>query len=205
MTKTLLIALLAAAAFAGCTQPSGNAPASSSQAAAPAAEATPAAIATKAKGFTAGSLMSARTTYVFFDAQCPHCATLWEAAKPLQSQMKFVWIPVGVLNKASIAQGATILGAKDPVATMNEHESLLQARRGGITADTDLKDHQEAVNQNTELLRSFGVGSIPYVVGTHATTGEIVRIGGSMPTAALAARLGLTPPTPAEPAAAAAQ
>ena len=43
-----------------------------------------AAIEAEARGFTVGSPMSARTVYVFFDPQCPHCAALWEAAKPLK-------------------------------------------------------------------------------------------------------------------------
>jgi thiol:disulfide interchange protein DsbG len=78
--------------------------------------------------------MSKRTVYIFFDAQCPHCAMLWESAKPLKSQAKFVWIPVGLLNAASTAQGATLLAAGDPVAAMDEHETSMRAGRGGISA-----------------------------------------------------------------------
>ena len=52
------------------------------------------AIAAEAKGFTVGSTMSVRTVYVFFDSQCPHCAVLWESAKPLKSQAKFIWIEI---------------------------------------------------------------------------------------------------------------
>ncbi|UUZ63641.1 thioredoxin domain-containing protein [Polaromonas sp. P1-6] len=88
-----------------------------------------AAIAAESKGFTVGSPMSTRTVYVFFDAQCPHCVALWEAAKPLKSQAKFVWIPVGILNLTSTAQGATLLAAADPVAAMNEHETSMQAKK----------------------------------------------------------------------------
>ena len=73
-----------------------------------------AAIQAEAAGFTQGSAISARTVYVFFDPQCPHCAALWKAAKPLRSQAKFVWIPVALMNKTSEAQGATLLAAKDP-------------------------------------------------------------------------------------------
>ena len=41
-------------------------------------------IAAQAKGFTVGSMMSAATVYVFFDAQCPHCGHLWEASLPFK-------------------------------------------------------------------------------------------------------------------------
>src|SRR6187431_2573519 len=83
------------------------------------------AIEAEAVGFTQGSSMSARTVYVFFDPQCPHCAALWIAAKPLRSQAKFVWIPVALMNKTSETQGAALLAAKDPVSAMDEHEASM--------------------------------------------------------------------------------
>ncbi|SFC61328.1 thiol:disulfide interchange protein DsbG [Polaromonas sp. OV174] len=153
-----------------------------------------AAIAAEAKGFAAGSPMSARTVYVFFDAQCPHCAALWEAARPLKSQAKFVWIPVGILNPASTAQGATLLAAKDPVAAMDEHEASMRAQRGGISASGDAEAQKAAVVKNTELMTRFGFSSIPTIVATHAQTGALVTQEGAMSTAALAALLGLQLP-----------
>jgi thiol:disulfide interchange protein DsbG len=153
-----------------------------------------AAIEAGTKGFSAGALMSKRTVYVFFDAQCPHCGALWEAAKPLKSQARFVWIPVGLLNAASTAQGATLLAASDPVAAMDEHEASLQARRGGISAASNIDAQKEAVAKNTELMTKLGFASIPTIVGTHAQTGATVSQEGSLPTAALATLLGLQPP-----------
>ncbi|MDO9359221.1 MAG: DsbC family protein [Polaromonas sp.] len=151
-------------------------------------------IAAEAKGFTVGSAMSSRTVYVFFDAQCPHCTALWEAAKPLKSQARFVWIPVGLLNASSTAQGATILAAKDPVAAMDEHEASMTAKRGGISAGSGTDAQKEAVASNTALLTRLGFGSIPTIVGTHAETGALVKQEGSVPTAALASLLGLKVP-----------
>lgn len=161
-----------------------------------------AAIAAEAKGFEVGSQMSARTVYVFFDAQCPHCGALWNAAKPLKSQAKFVWIPVGLLNPSSTTQGATLLAAKDPVAAMDEHETSLLAKRGGISAGSDLDAQKAFVTKNTELMNRFGFVSIPSIVGTHAKTGALVTQEGSMSTAALANLLGLQVPAgqPALPA-----
>lgn len=153
-----------------------------------------AAIAAESKGFTVGSPMSTRTVYVFFDAQCPHCVALWEAAKPLKSQAKFVWIPVGILNPASTAQGATLLAAADPVAAMNEHETSMQAKKGGISAGSNIDAQKADVAKNTELHGRFGFTSIPTIVGTHAQTGALVAQEGAMPTPALAALLGLQVP-----------
>ena len=153
-----------------------------------------AAVAAEAKGFSVGSTMSTRTVYVFFDPQCPHCNALWVAAKPLKSQAKFVWIPVGILNAASTAQGATLLAAKDPAAAMDEHEASMQAKGGGISAGGDIAAQKEIVAKNTALLTRLGFGSIPTIIGTHAQSGALVTQEGSMPTAALAALLGLQVP-----------
>ncbi|MEO7161269.1 MAG: thioredoxin fold domain-containing protein [Polaromonas sp.] len=155
-------------------------------------------MAEQATGFTAGSQMSARTVYVFFDAQCPHCGALWNAAKPLRSQARFVWIPVGIINASSTAQGATLLAAADPVAAMDEHETSLLAKQGGISAAANLDAQKASVAKNTELMTRFGFASIPTIVGTHAQTGALVTQEGSMPTAALANLLGLQ--VPASPA-----
>lgn len=154
-----------------------------------------AAVAAEAKGFSVGSAMSTRTVYVFFDTQCPHCTALWEAAKPLKSQARFVWIPVGLLNPSSTAQGATLLAAKDPVAAMDEHEASMTAKGGGISAVSGIDAQKADVAKNTELLTRFGFGSIPTIIGNHAETGALVTQEGAMPTAALAGLLGLKVPT----------
>ncbi len=192
-SRSLSAALVAASLLvAGCQDAPGP---STVAKAAPTAVST-AAIAAEAKGFTVGSALSTRTVYVFFDAQCPHCTVLWQAAKPLKSQAKFVWIPVGLLNASSTAQGATLLAAKDPVAAMDEHEASMQARGGGISAGSDISAQKEQVAKNTELLNRFGFTSIPTIVGTHAQTGALVAQEGAVPTAALAALLGLQAPVP---------
>ena len=192
MKRRLLLTtpLAAALVLAGCKDaPSSGAPAK--------AAATPvsiAAIEAEGKGFVLGSPMSVRTVYVFFDAQCPHCSALWRAAKPLKSQAKFVWMPVGILNKASEAQGAALLAAKDPVAMMDEHEASMNAKQGGISATGELDAQREIVKKNTALMNRFGFASIPTVVGLHAQSGALVSREGSMPTAELAALLGLQVP-----------
>ncbi|HEY8357734.1 MAG TPA: thioredoxin fold domain-containing protein [Ramlibacter sp.] len=152
------------------------------------------AIAAEAQGFNLGSAMSARTAYVFFDPQCSHCAALWMAARPLRNQLRFVWIPVGLLNEKSTLQGAALLSATDPVAAMDQHEVSLREKRGGIAPRGGTEAQQDVVKRNTALMTRFGFGSVPALVARHARTGELVTIEGALATAALAERLGLQAP-----------
>jgi thiol:disulfide interchange protein DsbG len=184
-------AVLASLFLSGCNDAAG--PSADSKAAAK-APVTVAAIQAEAKGFTVGAPMSARTVYVFFDPQCPHCAVLWQSAKPLKSQAKFIWIPVGLIGKASIAQGATILAAKDPIAAMEENEASIMNKQGGISASGDADPQKPAIEKNTALLNRFGFAAVPTIVALNAQTGALVTNEGAMPTAALANLLGLQIP-----------
>lgn len=195
--RNLFISALFASllALAGCKD------AAEKPGAAPAAATTPVslpAIAAEAKGFTVGSTMSVRTVYVFFDPQCPHCAVLWNEAKPLKSQAKFVWIPVGLLNASSAPQGAAILAAADPAAAMDAHEASMAAKTGGISGSGATDAQKAVVEANTKLMNRFQFQGVPTVVAKHAVTGDLVVKDGSMPTAVLASVLGLTPPVPAK-------
>lgn len=190
-----LVAVLALAACKDSPPASGGAAAPAEKAAAGSTPVTIEAITAEAQGFAVGPSMAARTAYVFFDAQCPHCAALWMAAKPLKSQTRFVWVPVGLLNEASTSQGAALLAAGDPAAKMDEHEASMRAKTGGISGSGAADAQREAVRKNTALLNRFGFGSVPTIVGKHAQTGEVVVIEGSVPTGALAQRLGLQAPS----------
>jgi thiol:disulfide interchange protein DsbG len=190
----LLSALFIAAALVGCgKQESSGAAASSAKAQAPAASIET--LQAEGTGFTVGSTMSVRTVYVFFDAQCPHCGSLWYAAKPLTKQAKFVWIPVRLLNDNSEGQGATMLAAKDPVAAMDEHEASLMDKKGGMSTSGDIAAQRAQVKKNTELFNKFGFASVPTIVFKNAQTGALVTREGGLPTAELAAFLGLQAPS----------
>lgn len=195
-SKLLFAAALAASvALAACNKAASPGSTNAATAAKPAPRPVSiAAIAAEAKGFTVGAPMSTHTVYVFFDAQCPHCADLWEAAKPLKSEAKFVWIPVGVLNQASTEQGAALLASKDPATAMDAHETSMRARQGGITTSGDTDAQKAEVKKNTELMIRFGFDSIPTIVGTNARTGALVTQEGASATAALATLLGLRIP-----------
>lgn len=151
-------------------------------------------VSTQAKGFAVGSLMSANTVYVFFDAQCPHCGHLWEASAGLHRKVKFVWIPVGMISATSRAQGAALLTAADPGALMTEHEASLLAGKGGISASASIAPEiEKAIKNNTQLLNSFGAEAVPFIVAKNQKSGQTVSRDGALTTAALAEFLGLDP------------
>lgn len=186
----LLTTLLAASLLAACKDNNTSASADKPQA----QTVSVSAVAAGAKGFTAGDTTSVKRVFVFFDPQCPHCAELWRQAKPLYPQTRFIWVPVALMNDASLAQGAALLAAPDPVAAMNQHEASMAAKQGGIQG-VGAQDEQKAqVKANTALFNSFGFNSIPTIVATHAETGKPIAQEGGMPTAALASLLGLKAP-----------
>jgi thiol:disulfide interchange protein DsbG len=189
--------LLTGLALIACKQATdtGGASSDAGSVAAQSAPVSIAAVEAEARGFTVGSPISVRSVYVFFDPQCPHCAALWEAAKPLKSQAKFIWIPVGILNKTSEIQGAALLAAKDPVAAMDAHEASMAAKTGGITPSGDVEQQKAIVAKNTALMNRFGFASIPTIVAAHAQTGALVTHEGALPTPELAQLLGLQVPS----------
>lgn len=148
-------------------------------------------LAAEGKGFTVGTMMAANTVYVLFDPQCPHCANLWQASQPLLRQARFVWLPVSMLNAKSLPQGAAILTAADPVQAMAEHEKSLIAGQGGISASASIPDEvKAAIEHNTTLLNRLGGDAVPYIVARDPQGGAR-SVGGAMPTAQLAAFIGL--------------
>lgn len=149
-------------------------------------------LAKEGKGFTVGSVMSANTVYVLFDPQCPHCAHLWQSSIPLQNRVKFIWLPVSLLNAKSLPQGAAIMTAANPAETMNTHERELLANSGGISASASIAPEVEAaIKNNTALLDRMGATSVPFIVAKHQGSGQVVTQAGSMGTEALAQFLGM--------------
>lgn len=192
--KTRLLALslsvACALALSACSPEAGN---TSPSAVAIAPGQAYDAVAKDAKGFTVGALMAANAVYVLFDPQCPHCGALWKAALPLHSKAKFVWAPVSLMGAKSLPQGAALLQASDPVATMNAHETSLLAGQGGMSASASVPSEIAAsIKFNTSLLDSLGADSVPFIVAKNARTGQIVTRAGSMDTQALAELLGIS-------------
>jgi thiol:disulfide interchange protein DsbG len=144
-------------------------------------------------GFTVGVRDAKQTVYVYFDAQCPHCGELWSASQPLLGEVKMVWIPVGVMNAASVSQGAALLGAFNPAHAMTAHENELRTNRRGMKADFPTGAQRKVIEANTELFTRIGGESIPLIVTRHAVSGEAIRQAGSASTADLRRLLGLNP------------
>jgi len=144
------------------------------------------------KGFTAGAMMSAQTIYVLFDPQCPHCGHLWRQSLPLHNKVKFVWIPVAFNPGKSLGQAVGLLSAANPVEAMTAHETSLLANNGGLLPPATLDPALEAaVKKNTDLLASLGQHSVPFILGKHRVTGELVSNSGALETEALANKFGL--------------
>lgn len=187
----LALALAIVAGLAGCSkQDTPTAPSPSAVAVSSAQSYD--AVAKDGKGFTVGAVMSTQTVYVLFDAQCPHCGALWNSSLPLQKKVKFVWIPVSLMNAKSTLQGAALLTAANPQELMNAHEAALLAGTGGMVADASPSaEAQAAIKSNTQLFNSLGATSVPYIVAKNARNGAVVTNAGALQTPALAALLGV--------------
>jgi thiol:disulfide interchange protein DsbG len=150
-------------------------------------------VASGARGFTVGPLMSVNTVYVLFDTQCPHCGHLWEAARPLLNKVKFVWIPVAIINGSSTSQGAALLTAANPLEAMTAHEASLLARTGGMAAPGSIAPEIEAaLKKNTQIFNDLRLESVPFIVAKNAGNGQFVTQSGALDTPALVQFLGLT-------------
>jgi thiol:disulfide interchange protein DsbG len=212
-TLSTVSALAAAAALlAGCNKPeqaaapapaaptaTATAPAAAeasapvtAPAAAPAAATDAYVMASGGSGFSTGPMMSAHTVYVFFDTTCPHCAHLWQTVQGMGSDIKVVWMPIGLLRPQSAPQGATILAAQDPRAAMTENEASVLARGNGITVPVSLDDTVvDKVKANTELFRKFNADSVPLIVFRNAKTGQVGQHAGAVDAAKLRELAGL--------------
>lgn len=149
-------------------------------------------VSTQGKGFTVGSAASANTVYVMFDAQCPHCGHLWQTTQPLWGKVKFVWIPVAILNPKSAPQGALLLGAPNPEQAMVSHEASIMAGKGGtIVMGTVSPAMAAAIKGNTGLFNQLKIESVPFILAKNARTGEVVSTLGALETKALAEFIGV--------------
>lgn len=148
------------------------------------------ALAATASGVAVGKATAGGPVYIFFDPQCPSCAALWTNVKPLHGEAKLVWIPVGLLGPASSAQGAAILSADDPIAAMDEHETSILNRGGGITALGAATEAMTKVANNTALFRETANRGVPLIVYRNQRTGSYGTQTGSRTADEFSALLG---------------
>ena len=118
-------------------------------------------------------MMAAKVLYVFFDPQCRHCGHLWETTKPLAKELRVVWMPVAFMNAKSAPQGAAILAAADPVATMNAHEARLSEKLGGMEPPANPDPALLAkIKANTALWRELTGKTVPLLVFKDPVSGQ---------------------------------
>ena len=111
----------------------------------------------------------------------------------LLNKVRMVWIPVAFINPQSKPQGALLITAADPLATMSEHETSLLAGQGGLAIpERTAADLAAAIDTNTDLLGRMGADSVPFMLSRNAE-GMVQTHAGAMETAALAAWLGVQP------------
>ena len=193
-TIKILLAALALALLGACgdsKQEAVKSPASSSSQSPPTGNVYET-VAAKAAGFQVGNMMAARTVYVLFDAQCPHCAELWRASKPVLGQIRMVWIPIRLIADISAQQGAMILSAADPAAEMDRHEQARSAGGKGLQPMGELpKELMDKVRANTDLWVAIGGGAVPYLVYRNPSNGAGSAYEGATDTEGLKKLLGL--------------
>ncbi|MEO6664996.1 MAG: hypothetical protein ABIN96_17640, partial [Rubrivivax sp.] len=145
------------------------------------------------KGFATGELIAARLARVFFDPQCPHCAALWQASKPLRDRVRMVWMPVAFIAPPSATQGALLLASDDPAALMDKHEAALAAGTGGldVSGAAPPAEALASVKANTELWKRIGGGGVPHMLYRAGADGPYGAQEGQLSTEQLARVLGL--------------
>lgn len=188
-------ALAALLVLAGCSRSEPPAPPASPAGASSPPDAARAAYeqtVASGTGFAVGQALAARSLRVLFDPQCPHCATLWLAAKPLRDRLSMVWMPVAFINPNSAPQGAMILSAVDPVAQMDEHETLMAQGKGGLAVAGDADATRlSQIKANTDLLQKLGAESVPHLLWRAGPEGPYGTQSGGLSSEDLARLLGL--------------
>ncbi len=149
-------------------------------------------LAKEGKGFEMVPSVGPREpVYVVFDPQCRYCVKLWQAAKPISRQVRFVWMPIALLNSKSEPQGAAILSAPNPASTMEAHEASFSS--GGLAAGSMKIDDaaREAVRVNSRVFRNHSGATVPTMVFRHRGSGQHWAVAGALDGDALKSALGL--------------
>lgn len=120
---------------------------------------------------------ASRVVYVFSDPNCGYCVTFREKARPfLDRGIELRHIMVGIIQPSSLAKAAGVLGAQDPVAKLEFHNS--QFPGDWLESDENVPRHlRDQVQGNNRLMERFGVSATPSVF-YRDTNGEITRIVG---------------------------
>lgn len=122
-----------------------------------------------------------RKIYVFMDANCPYCNKFWADARPWvdSGKVQLRHVVVALLAPSSLTKAATLLGSKDPAATLHSYEQAhvtpnakaLAAGQPKLLDDSGLKptekvpaDVRAKLEANVKLMASMGLQGVPAIV-----------------------------------------
>lgn len=120
-----------------------------------------------AKGFEMVKTTNASlSVFVVFDPQCPDCIHFWKIANSFSNKVRFIWLPVAVLNSLSELQGALILSASNPVDMMERQVSQFETSSRGLVTDglKVPKSDRDDVWRNSRVFRRAGGKNVPFVI-----------------------------------------
>ena len=106
------------------------------------------------------------SVFVVFDPQCPDCNQFWRLASQFSDRVRFVWLPVAILNSRSELQGALILSASNPADMMMRQVNQFDAPTRGLVTD-DLRifgSARDDIWSNSRIFRRAGGKNVPYVL-----------------------------------------
>lgn len=120
-----------------------------------------------AKGFEMALPSNASpVVFVVFDPQCPDCIHFWKIANSFSNKLRFIWLPVAVLNSRSELQGALILSASNPADMMARQVALYETSSRGLVTDglQIPSGARDDVWHNSRIFRRAGGKSVPFVL-----------------------------------------
>ena len=97
--------------------------------------------------------------YVYFDANCPYCHSLYVSLKNQGAHFGMHWIPVAILSSTSGPRGAAILDGGAPALAQNENQFSQTSEEGGIAPSDDMNTAMQ-VARNTLTLTESGAKSL---------------------------------------------
>jgi thiol:disulfide interchange protein DsbG len=109
-----------------------------------------------------GQEQAPRVLYTFTDPNCPYCRDFWKKARPWveAGDVQLRHVMIGVLEPDSPAKASVLLGADDPAAALQAHES------GASPAAPSAQPRhiEEQVYSNNQLFESLGFFATPTTV-----------------------------------------
>lgn len=118
------------------------------------------------RGIRSGSDTDAPALYVFFDPNCPWCATLWTSSvdgKPFNERAA-LWIPVAYLGDDSMGKGAALIRAADRSALAANFAMFNHTWHAGATAPvTPSESEAAALGRSKAVWYALG-GATPMLV-----------------------------------------